>query len=57
MRKPSTRCMSTSMRRLRSALRLFAPWIPFPPALQQELAWLGAELGSARDADVLADSS
>lgn len=49
--------MSTSMRRLRSALRLFAPWIPFPPALQQELAWLGAELGSARDADVLADSS
>ena len=49
--------MRVSMRRLRSALRLFAPWIPFPPALQQELAWLGGELGAARDADVLADST
>lgn len=49
--------MRVGMRRLRSALRLFAPWIPFPLALQQELAWLGAELGVARDADVLADSS
>ena len=49
--------MRVGLRRLRSALRLFSPWIPFPPALQQELAWLGAELGTARDADVLADSS
>jgi len=49
--------MRVGMRRLRSALRLFAPWIPFPPALQQELAWLGGELGAARDADVLADST
>lgn len=49
--------MRVGMRRLRSALRLFAPWIPFPPALQQELLWLGGELGAARDADVLADST
>lgn len=49
--------MRVGMRRLRSTLRLFAPWIPFPPALQQEIDWLGAELGAARDADVLADSS
>ncbi|MGK2898658.1 MAG: CHAD domain-containing protein [Burkholderiaceae bacterium] len=49
--------MRVGMRRLRSALRLFAPWIPFPPVLQQELAWLGGELGAARDADVLADGT
>jgi inorganic triphosphatase YgiF len=49
--------MRVGMRRLRSALRLFAPWIPFPLALKQELAWLGAELGAARDADVLADGT
>lgn len=49
--------MRVGMRRLRSALRLFAPWIPFPPVLQQELAWLGGELGAARDADVLAGST
>lgn len=49
--------MRVGMRRLRSALRLFAPWIPFPPALQQELVWLGGKLGAARDADVLADST
>ncbi len=49
--------MRVGMRRLRSALRLFDPWIPFPPVLQQELAWLGGELGAARDADVLADST
>jgi CHAD domain-containing protein len=49
--------MRVGMRRLRSALRLFAPWIPFPPVLQQELAWLGGELGAARDADVLGDGT
>lgn len=49
--------MRVGMRRWRSALRLFALWIPFPPALQQELAWLGGELGAARDADVLAGST
>jgi inorganic triphosphatase YgiF len=47
--------MRVGMRRLRSALRLFASWIPFPAALQHELSWLGSELGAARDADVLAD--
>jgi len=49
--------MRVGMRRLRSALRLFAPWIPLPPALQQELCWLGDELAAARDADVLADGT
>jgi len=49
--------MRAGMRRLRSALSLFAPWIPFPPVLQWELAWLGGELGSARDADVLGDGT
>lgn len=49
--------MRVGMRRLRSALRLFAPWMVLPPALQQELCWLGGELGAARDADVLADDT
>lgn len=49
--------MRVGMRRLRSALRLFSKWIPFPQSLQDELAWLGGELGAARDADVLADST
>ena len=49
--------MRVGLRRLRCALRLFAQWIPAPAALQQELAWLAAELGAARDADVLADST
>ena len=47
--------MRVGTRRLRSALRMFAPWIPFPPVLQQELAWLAGELGAARDADVLGE--
>jgi triphosphatase len=49
--------MRVGLRRLRSALRLFAAWISLPPTLQLELAWLGNELGAARDADVLADST
>ncbi len=49
--------MRVGMRRLRCALRLFAPLIALPTALQQELAWLGNELGAARDADVLAGST
>jgi inorganic triphosphatase YgiF len=49
--------MRVGLRRLRSALRLFSPWIPFPAALQEELSWLGGELGAARDADVLADNT
>lgn len=49
--------MRVGMRRLRTALRLFAKWIPFPKALQGELDWLAGELGAARDADVLAGST
>lgn len=49
--------MRVGLRRLRTALSLFGPRIALAPALQQELLWLGAELGSARDADVLADAS
>ena len=49
--------MRVGMRRLRTALRLFAKWMPFPEALQSELDWLAGELGAARDADVLADST
>lgn len=41
-------------RRLRSALRLFAACAPCPAALLDDLAWLGTELGAARDWDVLA---
>jgi CHAD domain-containing protein len=47
--------MRVGMRRLRSAWRLFARWIPPPTALIVDLAWLRGELGAARDADVLAD--
>ena len=49
--------MRIGMRRLRSALRLFDKWAPFPEALQGELDWLAGALGAARDADVLADST
>lgn len=41
-------------RRLRSALRLFDACAPCPAALLADLAWLGTELGAARDWDVLA---
>lgn len=46
--------MRVGLRRLRSALQLFAHWVALAQALQDELGWLGAELGAARDADVLA---
>lgn len=49
--------MRIGMRRLRSALRLFGRWMPFPPALRDELGWLDAELAAARDADVFAHST
>ncbi len=45
------------LRRLRTALRLFAPWVSCPEPLRQELGWLNSELGAARDADVLADGT
>lgn len=49
--------MRIGVRRLRLALRLFAPAMDIPQALQAELAWLGATLGRARDAAVIADHS
>jgi inorganic triphosphatase YgiF len=46
--------MRVGTRRLRSALRLFDPWLPVraTQALVDELRWLGRELGRARDLDV-----
>lgn len=49
--------MRIGVRRLRLALRLFAPAMDIPQALQAELAWLGETLGRARDAAVIADHS
>ena len=46
--------MRVGIRRFRVAMRLFAPWIRFPPALGRDLRWLGSELGKARDMDVVA---
>lgn len=45
--------MRVGVRRLRSALKLFATVAPCPPALQEDINWLGMELGAARDWDVL----
>jgi CHAD domain-containing protein len=44
-------------RRLRSDLRTFAPLVDaaWASSLSEELRWLAAELGSVRDAEVLAD--
>ena len=46
--------LRVAIRRLRSALSLFAPLSRTPRgnALNQELRWLGGELGEARDLDV-----
>jgi CHAD domain-containing protein len=49
--------MRVGLRRLRSGLSLFKPWIRLPPELVVELAWLGQALGAARDAEVLACTS
>ncbi|MBV7536193.1 CYTH and CHAD domain-containing protein [Duganella sp. sic0402] len=45
--------MRVGVRRLRSALKLFEPVAPCPPALQEDVSWLGEQLGAARDWDVL----
>lgn len=45
------------LRRLRSALSLFKPWIPLPQALAHDLRWLGQRLGAVRDAEVLAHTT
>lgn len=49
--------MRVGVRRLRSALKLFEATAPCPPALQEEVSWLGTELGAARDWDVLLAST
>jgi inorganic triphosphatase YgiF len=49
--------MRVGMRRLRSALSMYKRLLHLPVALQQELDWLAAELGDARDWDVLAGAT
>jgi inorganic triphosphatase YgiF len=49
--------MRVGIRRFRSALKLFGSWLALPPAMQEELDWLGTVLGSARDHDVLVHST
>jgi inorganic triphosphatase YgiF len=49
--------MRVGLRRLRSALDLFAKVIPAYPCLDDELRWIASELGAARDWEVLAGST
>ncbi|MQA20292.1 CYTH and CHAD domain-containing protein [Rugamonas rivuli] len=49
--------MRVGVRRLRSALKLFEAAAPCPPALLEDIVWLGTELGAARDWDVLLAST
>lgn len=49
--------MRVGIRRLRSALGMFKDVLRLPAALQKELDWLAGELGSARDWDVLAETT
>jgi inorganic triphosphatase YgiF len=49
--------MRVGIRRFRSALKLFGTWLVLPPAMQEELDWLGTILGSARDHDVFHHST
>jgi CHAD domain-containing protein len=49
--------MRVGLRRLRTLLALFKDVLQAPPLLQQELTWLGEQLGAARDWDVLAGST
>lgn len=49
--------MRVGLRRLRAALRLFAPVITLPEPLQQDLDWLAGQLGPARDWDVFTGST
>ncbi len=48
--------MRVAVRRLRSHLRTFRPLLDgeWAPGLQEDLRWLGSELGRVRDADVIA---
>jgi inorganic triphosphatase YgiF len=49
--------MRVGLRRLRSLLRLFEDAAPLPADMDQELRWLGEELGAARDWEVLAEDT
>jgi inorganic triphosphatase YgiF len=49
--------MRVGLRRLHSALGVFKDVLQVPSDLQQELDWLGQQLGAARDWDVLAGST
>ena len=49
--------MRVGVRRLRSALKLFETVAPCPPALLEDVSWLGEQLGAARDWDVLLSST
>lgn len=49
--------MRVGLRRLRSAFGMFHDVLSLPVALRQELDWLVAQLGPARDWDVLAGST
>lgn len=49
--------MRVGLRRFRSALRQFEEVAPFPPALKEDLDWLGSLLGEARDWDVLSHTT
>lgn len=49
--------MRVGLRRLRSALDLFAKVIPAYPGLDDELRWIASELGAARDWEVLAGAT
>ncbi|GAC1406586.1 MAG: inorganic triphosphatase [Burkholderiaceae bacterium] len=49
--------MRVGLRRLRSAFTLFRTVLQSPLELQQEIDWLGRQLGAPRDWDVLAGST
>ncbi|APA89458.1 CYTH and CHAD domain-containing protein (plasmid) [Paraburkholderia sprentiae WSM5005] len=49
--------MRVGLRRLRSALDLFAKVIPSSSGFNEELRWIASELGAARDWEVLAGST
>lgn len=49
--------MRVGLRRLRCALRLFDEIAPCPAELLNEIEWLGAKLGAARDWEVFAAST
>jgi CHAD domain-containing protein len=49
--------MRVGLRRLRSLLKLYRDLAPLPQELADDIAWLGTELGAARDWEVLADTT